>query len=78
MNQMLVSALACNKISEIYTPSDDQSAAFSMSSTVKPDKRALEVVAALTEWAWNFDVSTPAFLRQTLSHLAMVLELTGP
>ena len=47
-----------------------------MSSTIKPNKNALEVSPAFTEWACNFDVSTPAFLRQTLSYLAMVLERT--
>ena len=48
MNQMLVNVLVCNKISETLL-FDDQSAAFSMSSTVRPDKQSFKVAAALTE-----------------------------
>ena len=46
--------------------------------TVMPDIAAFVAAAALVEWAWNLDASTPAFCRQVLSHLAIVLDVTGP
>ena len=56
----------------------DQSAAFIVSSTYKPDIAAFVAAAALVECALNLVVSTPAFCRHVLIHLAIALDVTGP
>ena len=48
-----------------------------MSPVITSAAAAADVLALLVEWALNISVFTPAFPSSTLSHLAIVDELTG-
>ena len=48
-----------------------------MSEAVTPDQAALELAAPRTDCALNTPVSIPTSYRQVLSHLAIVLLVTG-